>query len=67
MRLQPRLFRHPGGFTPPVGEDLSPSHMRGRTDPVYAVHARKLPLAAAATAKLAPPTLPPLVAQQDEL
>ena len=30
------------GFTPPVGEDLSPHP--GRTDPVYAVHARKLPV-----------------------
>ena len=34
-----------GGFTPPEGADLSPKHTHGRTDPVYAVHARKLPTA----------------------
>ena len=32
-----------GGFTPPEGADLSPKHTHGRTDPVYAVYARKLP------------------------
>jgi len=54
-----------GGFTPPVGEDLSPGHTHGRTDPVYAVHARKL----GSSKPLAPPTLlrPPLSPQQDEL
>lgn len=31
-----------GGFTAPVGEDISPHP--GRSDPVYAVHARKLPV-----------------------
>ena len=36
----------PGGFTPPKGQDLSPHP--GRSDPVYAVSARKVAVAAAA-------------------
>ena len=34
-------FHFTGGFTEPVGEDISP--YPGRADPVYAVSARKLP------------------------
>jgi len=35
-------FHFSGGFTPPHGEDISP--YPGRSDPVYVVHARKLPV-----------------------